>query len=195
MPFGDFSDHLAEIRLYEPDADGNVRFSGDVKMTSDMNVVIPGHLIVDGNLELDCEGMGNFMFVSGNVEAKCIVVCGVSSMNVRGNIHSTHGILGCYGDDGGYLSVAGTIDTPVILNTTYFNMHLRGETNAVVIDISYGDMETEYDDEMKAAAILHPDFASIDTFDHDDYEFDPVADIDVRKIYQALVTGQSVLNA
>jgi hypothetical protein len=183
MPFDDFSEDLAEIRLYEPDADGNVRFSSDVEITSQMNVVIPGNLIVDGNLQMDCAGMGNFMYVSGNVDANSIVVCGVATLSVNGDIQSRYGILGCYGDDGGYFSSDGIITTPVIISSSYFNMFIKNYHGAVVIDLSDNCLDTEYDDEEKAAEILHPDV------------MDAADNIKEHLIWQALQSGKSVLKS
>jgi hypothetical protein len=183
MPFEDFSEALADILLYEADADGNVRFTEDFTVGSDINVVIHGNLIVDGNLEMDCEGMGNFMYVSGHVEANSIVVCGVATLSVDGDIQSKHGILGCYGDDGGYLNVGGDITTPVLINTTYFNMFLKNYDGAVVIDLVGGFLETEYTGEENAATILHPDV------------MDEADNIEIPRIWQALQAGKPVVKS
>lgn len=183
MPFEDFSEDLAEIRLYEADGDGNVHFSEDLSVTSEMNIVIHGNLIVDGNLDMDCEGMGNFMHVSGNVKAKSIVVCGVATLSVDGDIQSQHGIMGCYGDDGGYFSTDGIITTPVIISSSYFNMFIKHYDGAVVIDLSDNCLDTQYNDEEKAAEILHPDV------------MDAAGNIEDHLIWQALQAGKPVLKS
>lgn len=186
MPFQSYQEEMAEIRLYEADAEGNVRFAEDLMVDCDMNVVIHGNLIIDGNLQMDCEGNGNFMYVSGNIEANSIVLSDVSTLSVRGNIKSLHGILGCYGEDGGFLNVGGKIFTPVIFNTTYFNMILTDYSDVVVIDTSYGKLNTEYnqateENEEKIVAIVHPDVME------NEYEFD------IHLIWKALQTGKPVL--
>lgn len=183
MPFQSYREEMAEIRLYEADAEGNIHFAEDLMVDCDMNVVIHGNLIIDGNLQMDCEGNGNFMYVRGNIETNSIVLSDVSTLSVRGNINALHGILGCYGEDGGFLNVGGKIITPVIFNTTYFNMVLTDYSDAIVIDTSYGKLNTEYKkyDEEKIAAILHPDV------------MDDVGNFDINLIWKALQAGKPVL--
>lgn len=183
MPFQSYREEMAEIRLYEADADGNVRFTADFSADDEMNIVIHGNLIVEGNLSVSGEGMGNFMYVTGNVAADSIVVSGVGTLSVDGDITCKHGILGCYGDDGGYLDVDGKIITPVIINTTYFNMFLKHYDGAVAIDLAGGFLDTDYNDHETAATILHPDV------------MDEAGNIEIRLIAKALLAGKPVLKS
>lgn len=155
MQFEKF-DEMAEIRLYESDIQGNVYFDQDIVIsdTQNFNLVIQGNLIVKGNIDIDCEGIETFCYVGGDVRANSIILSGVASMDIRGNAEIEHGIMGMYGDDGGYLKIQGETNTKVILNCTDFNMSLIGAVTGVVIDSSYGELEADYTDGNLAEAII-----------------------------------------
>ncbi|MBF6594737.1 MAG: WGR domain-containing protein [Thermaceae bacterium] len=185
MPFGDFADELSEIRLYEADTGGNVHFPGDFVLEGwessdkDFNAVIAGNLVVDGNLRLGSESIGNFVLVMGNVKAKAITLSGTVSLDVRGSAKVQHGIWGMYGDDG-YLSISGDVTTPVVLNTLYFNMALSGKVKAVTIDTSYGDLDADFDDDDVENALVNAGL-------------EPEGGMDARKVAKYLREGKPVL--
>jgi tetratricopeptide (TPR) repeat protein len=147
VPFEDFSDHLSEIRLYQPNDDGNIIIDKDfmIDYNNNFNTVINGNLIVNGNIEINVdEGFGNFLYINGDVTAKSILLSGFPSVEIINNSIIENGIVGMYGDDGGYLLIHGEIITPVVFNCFYFNMIFSGNVNAIVVDASYGELDTNY---------------------------------------------------
>jgi Leucine-rich repeat (LRR) protein len=178
MPFEELLDDLAEIRLYEADANGNVCFPKDLEIDDEFNAVIDGNLVVSGNFSLDCE-YGGFVFVKGNMRADSIMLSGVASLHVAGNVDVKHGIVGYYGDDGGYLSVGGETTAPVIINDTYFNMDYSGAVNAVVINTSNRELDADYDEDDFSEAV-NAELVDDGTFD-------------IQKVRGYLVQGKPIL--
>ncbi|MCG8323475.1 MAG: WGR domain-containing protein, partial [Cytophagales bacterium] len=182
-PFEDYQDQLSEIRVYEAEEEGKVHFTDDLYIgyDNDCHIIIDGDLEVEGNIIMSIfEGTGNFMWVTGKVEAYAILLEGIISLNIRGGATIKHGILGMYGDNGGYLDIGGTVTTPVILNSSYFNMTLPGTINGITIDTSYGYLEADFDRQDVQKALI-------------DKLFNTDGNLDQRLAASYLAVGENIL--
>ncbi|MCU0438232.1 MAG: PDZ domain-containing protein [Raineya sp.] len=142
MPFGDFAKEVP-IKYYEADAEGNIYLEGDFEHSDskqNYNIVFDGNVVCRGNFNVNADGGGNFVLVTGNLEAHLVEVIGCATLEVRGNVDAENGIVTMYGDDGGYLTIHGEITAPFLLNGFYFNLETFGTINAITIDYSSNGM-------------------------------------------------------
>jgi Leucine-rich repeat (LRR) protein/predicted DNA-binding WGR domain protein len=181
MPFEDFSPDTP-IRLYQGET---ILFSKDYALddcVQAFNLVIDGNLIVEGNLNLYAESGGNFMLVTGNLQAKSIKMNGCTTLEVRGNVLATNGLVTMYGDDGGYLTIKGNLETKFILDGYYFNTEIYGDIDGVAIDFSSnGGINSPDFDEDTITEILVPNL------------FDKGGKLDTKKLTTFLREGKQIL--
>jgi hypothetical protein len=183
-----------EIRLYS----GDVRIPGDLDVSDwvgdelcPYNVIVNGDLTVDGDLTYSCdEGVGFFHLVTGSVRADALLLSGFPHVVVRGRLTVTHGILGRYGDDGGFLTVRERARAPVIVNTLYFSMTFGKQPRAVVVaDRSNTKCEVDHQGN-ELRGVLLPELL-VDHGPDDDDDDDGYPDDDA--IAAALRAGRSIL--
>jgi tetratricopeptide (TPR) repeat protein len=182
IPFEYKTEKLSEIRLYSPDDKGNIYLKNDLVIdhNNDYNIVIDGNLIIDGYIEINVsDGIGNFLFINGDLKTDSILLSGYPIVEIKKSITSKNGIVGMYGDDGGYLFVGGEISTPVIFNSFYFNMILKGFIDSIVIDASYGELDTIYKKDNLNEVILDELFEN--------------SDLKEMKLYQYIKSGKNIL--
>jgi hypothetical protein len=99
---------------------------------------------------------------------------------VRGGLIVTHGVLGCYGEDGGLLKVAGKVQAQTVVKSWYFNTSFASRPQSVVVaDRSVTSRLTDHTVDLPASALL-PDLLNSD------------GDIDTDRVEQALRHGQPI---
>jgi hypothetical protein len=97
-------------------------------------VIIDGDLAVGGDLTCLCgEGIGYFCLVTGNMQARNVLLSGFPHVVARGDLVAANGILGQKGDDGGFLSVGGDTAARIVVNTLDFTMTFARQPRAVVV--------------------------------------------------------------
>lgn len=195
-PFAKAFDQLNPIIVFSADADGNVHLEGDLIIACDTaNIVIDGTLVIDGNVAMVVdEGFGNFMLVTGNVKAHAICLKGFPELVIGGNVECSHGIVGIYGDDGGFLDVAGNIKAPVVVADSYFNVNCLGTVDAVTVNTSHRPMKAQYTPE-NVREILLDEFFDEQANDADDSEDEDELDntLNGEAIFNAVRMGRSIL--
>lgn len=159
-PFLDFADgdegEFQEIRFYK----GDLTVDGiESTMERDWNyfsLIIDGNLTVTGDIDWSEFNNGSFIFVTGNVKVRNVILKGNVEMVVLGDLDAQNGILGNEGEDGGRLTVKGTTRSPIVLVMYYFIMDFaKLETEAYV----------DFEDEEDAAELLMAKFYEDETFD------------------------------
>lgn len=179
-PYADFADEQ-EQRLYK----GGLRVSGDFESDRDAdwnpyNIVVDGDLIVDGTVDWCDYGSGCFLFVTGNMRCKNLLLQGCPTVVVRGNLEVENAIQGHHGDDGGFLKVGGTTKAKLIVNTLYFNMEFDSPPEALVCgDPHRMTCPVDFDDSELGEVFLP--------------EWLDGSGIDERKVQEALHEGHDVL--
>lgn len=125
-----------QIRLYE----GSLHLAGDLSVVDWTGDGYPYHVVVDGDLTVDgdvtcfCdEGPGFLHLVTGTLQARNLFLNGFPNVVIRGDLSVTHGILGCYGEDGGLLKVAGNTEAQTVVKAWYFNTSFATGPRAVVV--------------------------------------------------------------
>jgi hypothetical protein len=179
-------DHEQQIRLYEE----SLHLVGDldvVDWTGDgypYNVVVDGDLTVEGDVTCFCEeGPGFLLLVTGTLRARNLFLNGFPNVVVRGDLIVTHGILGCYGEDGGLLTVAGKVQAQTVVKSWYFNTSFAGRPQSVVVaDRTVASHPTDHTVDLAASALL-PDLLRSD------------GDVDPDRVEQALRHGQPILRS
>lgn len=178
-PFLDFADgddgEFQEIRLFK----GDLTVDGiESTMERDWNfysLIIDGNLTVNGDIDWCETNNGNFIFVTGNVKARNVILKGNPEVVVLGDLEATNSIMGNEGEDGGRLTVIGAVKALVVIEMYYFIMDLENiDAKAFV----------SFDDGEEAATLLLPEF-----YDEEDEVFDDAA------IEDALRQGRNVLRA
>jgi hypothetical protein len=181
-PFAECHDQLGELRRLRPDAEGNVRIAGDLVVDLDVCVIVEGNLIVDGNITVVCdEGFGNFLFVTGNVEAKGVYLGDFPEMIVHGDLRASVGVIGRFGGDGGFLDVGGAITAPVLVSDSYFSVKVTGRIDAVAIRTPTGNIEG-HDGSADAVEVLREDLV-------------PHGEVDVDLLSDAIQNNERVLRS
>lgn len=147
MPFYKFYKQLDKIQLYNSVGNEDINFKGNliINYSNSVNLVIDGDLNIEGNLCMNCdEGVANFIFINGNLRAKSIILDGYPSLKVKGKVDVENGILGMYGDDGGYLDIQGEVNGKVVIADSGFNMKFKSTVNAVILNNSNMELEADY---------------------------------------------------
>lgn len=179
-------DREQQIRLYEQ----SLHLVGDLDMVDwtgggyPYNVVVDGDLTVDGDVNYFCdEGPGFLHLVTGTLRARNLFLNGFPNVVVRGDLIVTHGVLGCYGEDGGLLKVAGTVQAQTVVKSWYFNTSFASPPRAVVVaDRSVAGGPTDHVEDLAASALL-PDLLDSD------------GDVDTERVQQALRHGRPILRS
>jgi Leucine-rich repeat (LRR) protein len=147
-PYAQFAKRQQQ-RLYPGGLHVDGDFSSEPKVDANpYNVVVDGDLVVSGTIEWSDYG-GSFVYVTGNVRCKNLLLQGCPSFVVRGDLVVENGIQGHHGDDGGYLDVRGATRAKLIVNTLYFNMTFGSPPEAIICShagrincpIDFGDEE------------------------------------------------------
>lgn len=178
-PYLEFADEQ-EIRLYE----GGLRIDGDFEPEDSddwtPNTIVDGDLTVDGVLRWWDESGGDFLFVTGDVRARAVILDGCPTLVVKGDLE-TSGVSASYGDDGGVLKVDGVLRADFVFSTFYFGLELSGVPEALLIaDPSLTNVPVDFDDH-DLADLLLPELLGED---HSDA---------IRGVNEALREGRPVL--
>jgi hypothetical protein len=146
----DSGSETQEFRLFKGDLTVSGIESAKDRDWNYYSLIIDGNLTVNGDIDWYEDGMGSFIFVTGNVKVHNLILTKQVEMVVMGNLEVENGIIGKYGSDGGTLTVTGTTKAHMILEEYYFDMHLsKVESKA---HISYKDSQE------KVAKLLLPKF-------------------------------------
>ncbi|TDC85535.1 hypothetical protein E1193_02565 [Micromonospora sp. KC606] len=179
-------DREQQVRLYEE----SLQLVGDLNLvdwTGDgypYNVIVDGDLTVEGDVTYFCdEGPGFLHLVTGTLRARNLFLNGFPNVVVRGDLIVTHGVLGCYGEDGGLLKVAGKVQAQTVVKSWHFNTSFASRPQSVVVaDRSVADGPSDHTEDLAASALL-PDLLNND------------GDIDTDRVEQALRRGQPILRS
>ncbi|MDH6357295.1 ankyrin repeat domain-containing protein [Parabacteroides sp. PF5-9] len=154
----EYEDETQEIRLHR----GNLHVASVSSSESrDWN---PYCLIVDGNLTVDGDfcwgesGNGCFVYITGNLTARNVLLEGNPEIVVLGNLNAENCIVGAYGDDGGVLHVQKDTTAKLVLAYFYFNMYIGDRPNAITIGDEVDMPEADYEFRSTAKEILLPEF-------------------------------------
>jgi hypothetical protein len=176
-------DRHQPIRLYEE----SLHLVGDLSVvdwTGDgypYNVVVDGDLTVEGDVTYFCEeGPGFLQLVTGTLRARNLFLEGFPNVVVRGDLIVTHGVLGCDGEDGGLLKVAGKVQAPTVVTSWYFNTSFASRPESVIVE--HQSASSGHTESLAASALL-PDLLTGD------------GDIDTDRVEQALRHGRPILRA
>ncbi|MGW2180621.1 leucine-rich repeat domain-containing protein [Streptomyces sp. NPDC001732] len=182
-PYAEFTEEQ-EIRLYE----GGLHVAGHLKPEGDKdwipyNTVVDGDLTVDGDLDWWDDGSGNFLVVTGNLRARNVFLSGCPNTLVRGNLEVTGGVCGSYGDDGGILTVRGSVHASTVISVLYFGLDLAEQPQALLVaDTCRTNRPVDFtDDELDR--ILLPELLGED------------GEAEIRLIERAMSEGRQVLRA
>jgi hypothetical protein len=179
-------DRGQQIRLYEE----SIHLVGDLSLVDwtggsyPYNVVVDGDLTVEGDVTYFCdEGPGFLHLVTGTLRARNLFLNGFPNVVVRGDLIVTHGVLGCYGEDGGLLKVAGKVQAQTVVKSWYFQTSFASRPRAVVVaDWSVAGGPTDHTEDLAASALL-PDLLTGDD------------DVDTNRVEQALRHGRPILRS
>jgi hypothetical protein len=179
-------DREQQVRLYEE----SLHLVGDLDLVDwtgggyPADVVVDGDLTVDGDVTCFCdEGPGFLHLVTGTLRARNLFLNGFPNVVVRGDLIVTHGVLGCYGEDGGLLKVAGEVRAQTVVTSWYFDTSFARRPRAVVVadrSVTGGPTNDRAD---LAASALRPDLLNSD------------GDVDTDRVEQALRHGQPILRS
>ncbi|MEU1518366.1 leucine-rich repeat domain-containing protein [Streptomyces sp. NPDC005811] len=161
-PYQDFADEQ-EIRLYE----GGLHVTGGMGAESEddwvpYNTIVDGDLSVGGDLEWWDSASGNFLLVTGRLQARHVLLSGCPSVVVRGDLTASGTVQGSYGDDGGSLTVGGRTHAQAVISTLYFTMHFAEQPQALLITAGHStncpvDFTDEELDELVLPELLDKD--------------------------------------
>lgn len=99
--------------------------------TAGRNIVVNGNLTINGNFDgsRDIETLPQFIYITGNLTARHLLLSGWLDMIVAGNVTITGTVFGYYGEPGGRLLIKGNLTTEHLLNGFMYPIKVAGSTH------------------------------------------------------------------